>query len=140
MIYMIIYLIFDALGVWLIILSRKKAKLIEHFREYVTVISHDGDGFIPDIAASLGVPECIVEKNLEIMIKKRFFSNAFIDRNANSIVIVNKQAVSTMRPAYHAVPPAMIVTVKCKGCGGVKMMVKGTIGECDYCGSIIKGE
>lgn len=151
-IFLLVCLAFDALGVWLIILSRKKAKLIRDFKKYVAAISHDPNGYIPDIADSLGLSEDAVKNNLELMIKKQFFSNAFIDRNSNCIVISNKQSASnedaspnvfsnlSAVAANAANPAAEMVTVKCKGCGGINTIPKGAVGECDYCGCAIKGQ
>lgn len=34
----------------------------------------------------------------------------------------------------------MEITVKCQGCGGINTIRKGTVAECDFCGSVIKGE
>ncbi len=141
-------LVFDALGIWLILRSRKTTKLINDFRKYVTAISHDPTGFIPNIAASLGTSEDVVRKNLELMIKKNYFSNAYIDRNANCIVIASKQPAripvagpNVFANAYgNPVAPAVeMVAVKCNGCGGMNTIAKGQTGECDYCGSPIKG-
>jgi len=35
---------------------------------------------------------------------------------------------------------AELVTVKCKGCGGINKIQRGAVGECEYCGSPISGE
>lgn len=144
--FLIFCLVLDALGVWLIVLSRKKTKLVKEFKRYVAVVSNDPDGSIPNIAAALGTSENVVRKKLELMIRKKYFANAFIDQNLNRIVVATKQnaAVSTaQRPQTNA--PVMsqaveMVTVKCKGCGGINTLQKGVVGECDYCGSSIKDE
>lgn len=142
----ILFLVFVALGIWLIVLSRKKTKLIKEFKKYVTVISCSPDGYIPDLAVSLGTSEDVVRNNLELMIRKKYFSNAFIDHSSNSIVIANRQnaqsaaSANTGAYAHAAAPAAQMVTVKCKGCGGINTVQKGSIKECDYCGSSIKGE
>lgn len=148
-VFLIFLLILGALGVWLIVLSRKTTKLIKEFKEYVAVVSNDPDGYIPDIAASLGTSEDVVKKNLELMIKKNYFVNAFIDQNSNCIVIANKQNIidsTAQQPQTnafaHAVAPAAtqaieMVTIKCKGCGGINTIQKGIISECVYCGSPI---
>lgn len=150
--FVIVCLILDALGAWLIILSRKKAKLLKEFKKYVAVISGKPDAYIPDIAASLGVSEDVVKKNLELMIKKNYFANAFVDQNSNCIVITSKQnstVNAVHQPQMHTTEYASSpvtsqtierMTIKCKGCGGINTIRKGAIGECDYCGSSIKGE
>lgn len=150
--FLITCLIITGIGVWLIILSRKKSKLAKEFKKYVAVISQDSNGYIPDIAAALGISEDVVKNNIEQMIKKKFFSNAYIDRNSNCIVIASKQAVQKATtpvnnfanaqavPTYNAAPSVEMVTVKCNGCGGINTIAKGQTGECDFCGSAIKGE
>ena len=152
--FFIFCLVCDALGIWLIILSRKKSKLIKEFKKYVAVVSSEPTGYIPDIAASLGVSEEVVKSNFEKMIQKKYFANAFIDLNSNCIVIVNKKNTEehteapsqegTTSTNHHSTPTTSqnveMVTVKCKSCGGINTVQKGTVRECDYCGSSIKGE
>jgi len=147
--FLIFCLVLDALGGWLIVLSRKKTKLIKKFKKYTAVVLHAPHGCISSIAASLDTSENVVRKNLELMIKKEYFANAFIDQNANRIVISTKQDNAAQRPrtnatAYSSSPAASqateMATVKCKGCGGINAIQKGTVVECEYCGSSVKGE
>lgn len=138
-------------GTLLVISFVKNIRLIEKFKQYVAAVSNNPDGYIPDIAASLGVSENVVKKNLDLMIKKKYFANAFIDMNSNCIVIANKpnanvntaQQPQTNTNTYTSPTASQtieMVTVKCKGCGGINTIQKGAVGECDYCGSSIKGE
>lgn len=151
--FLICSLVLDALGIWLIVLAIKKQKLIQEFKKYVAAISSDPRGYIPDIARALGASERTVRNNLELMIRKNFFSNAYIDRNTDCIVLANKRTVvqntssdlSDLTDEETAsddsnVSTVEMVTVKCKGCGGINTVAKGQIGECDYCGSPLKGE
>lgn len=150
--FLIFCLVLDALGIWLIRSSRKKTRLTNEFKKYVTAISHVPNGYIPDVAASLGTSEDVVRNNLDLMIKKKFFSNAFINLSTNCIIIANKQTPSAVGAGHVTVENASqaagnnaasapeMVTVKCKGCGGINTIARGRIGECDYCGSAIKGE
>lgn len=146
--FLIFCLVLDALGVWLIVLSRKKTKLMREFKKYVAAVSNDADGFIPDIAISLGTSEEVVRKNLELMIKKKYFANAFIDYRTNCIKIANRHDTvanaaqqTQVNLGVHTAPMAAeTVTIKCRGCGGINTIQKGAVGVCDYCGSPIKGE
>ena len=169
--FLIIFLLYGVLGGWLIVLSRKRARLIREFKKYIAVIAYTPSGYIPALAATLGVPENTVRNNLELMIKKKLFSNAYIDKNFNCLVVLNRQPsqclVSVNTPANPVYPPASriekpiqsplpvngpvnfayasapvpeMITVKCSGCGGINAVIKGQTGECDYCGSTIKGE
>lgn len=141
-------LILIGLSVLLIRKANKIAKLIDTFKQYVTIISNVPNGFIPDIASSLNTSEDVVRNNLELMISKKYFVNAYIDRNLNSIIIANRQA--TLNTAQQTNQPAtpshvnaqsvQMVTTKCDGCGAVNTVQKGTVGECDYCGSLIEGK
>ncbi len=135
-------LLFVILGIWLIVLSRKKSKLIKDFKQYVVAISSNPSGYIPDIASSLGISTDTLHNNLDLMIKKKYFVNAFIDKNSDCIVIANRQTttnnnnttVNTMEQNIE------IITIKCKGCGGINSLQKNSVGDCDYCGSPIKAE
>lgn len=132
---------FIAVGVLLIIDSRKRKKLIKEFRDYVMVISNTPNGYIPNIAASLGVSEDIVKEKLEAMIEKKYFVNAFIDKRSNCIVLNNHHAPTqnSFAQNYNSFTDvAKEETVICKNCGGVNTVVKGKTIECDYCGSPIK--
>ena len=96
--------------------------------------------------------EDVVIENLEIMMKKKFFTNAYIDRKSNCIVIANKQAAQNNTAApnafanEHSAPAnteaaaVEMAAVKCNSCGGINTIQKGAVGECDYCGSAIKAE
>ncbi len=145
--FLITCLIITGLGIWLITLSRKKKKLVREFKKYVAVISQDASGYIPDIATSLGTSEDIVKSNIELMIQKEFFTNAYIDRSSNCVVIGNKQNAQTTMSTANAyanstntdMSTVEMVTVKCNGCGGINTIAKGHTGTCDYCGSAIKG-
>lgn len=147
--FLIFCLVLSAVGVWLIVLSRKRNKLIKEFKKYVAAISCDPNGYLPDIAASLGIAENKLKTDLELMINKKYFANAFIDYNSNCIVVVNRpnqstnttqnQNTSTYSPPVS--PDAVeMVTVTCRGCGGINAIQKGIVRECEYCGSSIKGE
>lgn len=146
----IVLVIFDIIGILFVLSARKTFKLIKEFKKYVAVIACSPDGYIPDIAASLGKSENVVKENLELMIKKKYFINAFIDANENCFVIANKNKVEQFTQeceddadtySDNAVPQSnKMVTVTCKGCGAVNTIPKGAVRECEYCGSSIKGE
>ena len=79
------------------------------------------------------------------MIKKQFFANAYIDYNSNCIIINGRKAQSNMTSSSANEIPQIdnqiprMVTVKCEGCGATNAIQKGTVGECEYCGTPIKG-
>lgn len=130
--FVIFCIIADILGILLIMLSRKRKKLISTFKNYVNIISGNTSGSIANLAEVTGTSQDIVMNNLELMIKKGYFANAYIDRETNCIVLKannssKKETNESMQSEY--------VTVTCKCCGGINKIEKGKVGECDFCGS-----
>ncbi len=133
----IVMFIFTAIGILLIIFSIKRKKLIKNFRSYVQRLSVDPTCSIENLASGLGTSQDVVKKNLEMMIKKRYFSNAYIDTKNNRIVFskASEQKTNTSEAHQSNEPKIEYITVTCKSCGGINKMAKGTVGECEYCGS-----
>lgn len=136
--FLIFCLFFGGMGIWLIVLGSRTRKLLKLYEAYATAISNYPDGFIPDIAAALGTSETVVKKNLELMIKKKYFPNAFLDKNANCMIIGKQHLKRTA--SYVNMEADDMVTVKCPNCGGVNTLRRGQKRECEYCGSLMKGE
>lgn len=144
-------LIFDVIGIVLILFSRKRSKLIKEFKKYVSYISADPSGSIANLASSVGTSQDVVKKNLELMIKRKYFVNARIDQGKNCIVIGSgaksnqenqvqaNQAQTQTQTASQSAPKIQYVTVTCKCCGGINKVAKGSVMECDFCGSPING-
>jgi len=116
---LIIFALF-AIGVLLIVCSRKRKILIENFKIYEPRLSVDPTGSIENLALGLGTSQDVVKKNLEKMIKRGYFSDVYIDIENNRVV-------------FNAVSEHIIIT--CKSCGGINKVAKGIVVECDYCGS-----
>lgn len=145
---LVIFIAFDLLGIALIFLGRKRHRLIRDFRQYVTILSNDPTGSIPNLAAVTGTPVEKVRENLEQMIAKRYFPNAVIDQGLDCVVFPgrvsgqNGASVSGMEEAGAAAGSGQeegnTVAITCKCCGGVTVLVKGQSGECEYCGAPIK--
>ncbi|MCD7804535.1 MAG: hypothetical protein LUH03_05190 [Oscillospiraceae bacterium] len=141
--FLLFCIIILAIGIWCTVVSRKNSKLISNFKVYVSAISTQG-GFIPDLAASLNTSEDVVKKNLELMIKRGYFVNAYIDQNSNSIFVGGSSSPrttpqSTNQTSSAPVTGQKLVSVKCSGCGGMNTIQEGQVGECEYCGSAIQG-
>ncbi len=127
--------ILAALGVLLIIFSRKRKNLINDFKIYVQRLSVDPTGSIGNLAEGLGISQDVVKNNINMMIKKRYFSNAYIDTKNNRVVfpmVSEQQQINAVQASQSNIEN---ITATCKSCGGINKLVKGTVGECDYCGS-----
>jgi len=127
--------ILAALGVLLIVFSRKRKKLINDFKTYVQRLSVDPTGSIGSLAEGLGTSQDIVKNNINMMIKKRYFSNAYIDTKNNRVVFPIVSEQQQINAAQASQSNIKYITATCKSCGGINKLVKGTVGECDYCGS-----
>lgn len=143
--FLISCLVFDAIGVWLVVLSASKKKLIREYRRYVSYIVAEPTGSIPKIAAAAGKAPYEVRNKLERMIKRDFFVDAHIDYNTDCIVIGKARAVKPENVNVAAInmnatekTAVRVVTAQCKYCGGHNKLYKGQAAECDYCGVMIE--
>ena len=136
-------IIFLGGGYLLIRNGRRRKKLIQEFKKYVIYISENPFGSISDLVMSMGKSEDEIRKNLDIMIKKKYFTNAYVDLKENRVVISNAKPVNNVPGNYTAptINPDDIeyVSITCPSCGGVNKVEKGTVYECDFCGSHING-
>lgn len=136
--------LFFALGVWLIYLSRKKYKLIKNFKIYVPRLSADPTGSLENLAAGVGTSLDDVKKNLQKMIDKKYFVNAYLDTKENRIVFPSMAGQkSTQTQQFQNVnmdaPKVEYTTITCKNCGAMNKAIKGNVTECEFCGSQIRG-
>lgn len=146
----ILAIVMTGLGIWLIILSKKRKKLISDFKTYVARLSTDPTGSIENLALGLGTSQDVVTKNLQQMIIKKYFVNAYIDSMNNRIVLAHVgehinnssnsiQNVSNSYMDNQNAKDMEYVSVTCKNCGGINKITNGKVGECEYCGSPING-
>lgn len=126
----IILWIITLIGLAFIIAGNKRKKSIKEFKRYVTFLSGDSTGSILNLASVAGTTQDIIIKNLDFMIQKKYFTNAYINRDTNCIIIGNVGSMVKETVEY--------VTFTCKNCGGINKIEKGKVGECDYCGSPVQ--
>lgn len=125
-----------ALGVLLIIHGKKVKDRIRRFRNYISIIANQNETSIDQIANMVQLPVNFVLTDMDFMIRKRYFVNAYIDQNTNSIAFQGR-AASAARNEIHEdpVPDSEMQVVICKSCGAQNQIAKGSVGECEYCGS-----
>lgn len=138
----ILLIILVLIGMWLIIKGRRRKKMRLEFKKYVSQLSVDPTGSIENIAAATGTSVDVVKKNLKFMIKKNYFTSAYIDEKNNQLVLtVQKTQQEQYTPQASGNSSAnsqtVMVTCNCKCCGGINKIAKGSVGECDFCGSPI---
>ncbi|OLA25254.1 MAG: hypothetical protein BHW17_02100 [Dorea sp. 42_8] len=77
------------------------------------------------------------------MCKKKYFNDAYVDNKAKLFVRKDQMNQKIGNPSFTKTvkqTDAELITVKCKGCGGINKIQRGAVGECEYCGSPISGE
>lgn len=134
---LMVCIVFIAIGILLIMKAKKTKSLILQFKKYVLHISTDPSGSIEALAAAMGTSQDVVVKDIELMIQKKFFVNAYINKETNSIIIGMRQPEANIYNRNNLQQGFAVeyITINCKNCGGVNKTIKGQVCECDYCGS-----
>lgn len=131
------------LGVVVFSWGRKRSKMRQEFKKYVTQLSVDPSGSLENLASATGTSVDVVKKNLQFMIKKNFFANATINEQEHQLVLPAKakkeQQAKTPRHSASGAAQQELIVCSCPCCGGMNKIAKGTAGECDFCGSPLQG-
>ncbi|WP_459479704.1 hypothetical protein [Clostridium saccharoperbutylacetonicum] len=130
-------LIFIAIGTWLIIYGIKTKRKILRFKKYVSIISLENGTSLEIIANECSQSIDFVRKDLEVMITQKFFTNAYIDRNTNEIVLERKNNPEVLNNTMTETEAVESKVVTCKNCGASNNITIGTIAECEFCGSVL---
>lgn len=129
----VLMFIFIGVGLLLIIPGYKIKKRLKRFRTYVAIISSEHITSIDLIALKLNQSIDFVRNDLQKMIDKKYFTNAYIDKENNEIVIagLNFNATDAEREITN------LEVVQCKSCGAMNTKQTGSAAQCQYCGSPI---
>ncbi|ATW26804.1 hypothetical protein [Candidatus Formimonas warabiya] len=122
-------------GIVLLLVGKKTVKDAEMYKRYIDIVVNQEITSIDNIAATLNVSYESAREHLERMMKKGYFEGAFIDESAREIVLSKKQSQGHTEKGTGLADH--MVVVLCKNCGANNTVAKGTIGECEYCGSHI---
>lgn len=140
----IVILLMAALGILVFLLGHKRKQMRLTFKKYVAQLSVDPTGSLENIAGATGTSVDVVKKNVQYMIKKRFFSNAYLDEMNNQLILSSASSSNTNTDNVGSSvvqnnEETVYVTCNCPNCGGVNKIIKGNVAECDFCGSVIGG-
>jgi ribosomal protein S27E len=127
-----IFFVFMALGILQIVRGKKHKKLVTLFKEYAARLATDPNHSIHKLAAATGATAEAVKENILKMIHKGYFVNAYIDFERNCLVFSQDNS-----SAQQAESSAEYVRISCPGCGAKNKIQKGTVGECEFCGSYL---
>lgn len=124
-----------AIGVSFIVHGWRAKGQISRFKKYVSILSGQNETNIDNIAAATSQSVDFVKNDLQKMMNKKFFVDAYIDEAANEIVLVKKENSVVYNANAVGGDGAETVAVACKGCGANNRVVKGSVTECEFCGS-----
>jgi len=127
------YFIFLAIDIacgFIVVFGIKIKQRIKRFKSYVYLISHGNKSYIKDLAKETGKSVEFVTKDLQLMIKLRYFTDAHISEDLQEIIIPRK-SVAVNNVDFTP------VSVVCKNCGGINYKQKNKVSQCEYCGSPI---
>ena len=134
---LIICVLFDALGAWLLYCAIRRVKGWKALERYSAFLSMGSPGVrIAKLASVVGEKDETMKKNFQWMIKKGFFKDAFIDDETGCVIFHDAywRAMDKAR-AEEEEKKASLVSVVCVCCGGTTTVVRGQGGVCDYCGA-----
>ncbi len=129
------FILFFGIGFLFIIPGYKIKKRIKRFKTYVNIISSEGITSIDILAIKTSQSVDYVRRDLQKMIDKKYFPNAYIDRDNNEIVIgsIDKESYKQKESLAFIDP----ISVQCASCGATNKKENGTTSTCEYCGSPI---
>lgn len=132
-----------AVGIVIYLTGRKRTKMRLEFKKYVMQLSMDPSGSLEELAAATGTTVDIVKSRLRYMIEKKFFTDAFINEQTNQLILPSiaqkTQQLQTARDAAPDASPQEWIVCTCPHCGALNKLIKGTVGKCDFCGSLLQG-
>ena len=116
-----------------------KRRFVNLFRSYVTILSADPTRSLEVLAINTGASVEVVKKNLQKMIKKNCFENAYIDFNQNRLVFPQQEQTCEHTPEspIETNPGPVYRQVTCNGCGAKNTVSAGSVAKCEYCGSTL---
>ena len=129
----VVLFVLGGCSVLLILKGRQIKRRIKRFKRYVALISAYQMTSIEKLAENMLQSVVFVKKDLQTMIDKQFFANAFINQATNEIVIGGM--VASPAPA---VQQPKVESFTCSSCGAAGVKVQGALGICEYCGVVVK--
>lgn len=129
-------LFFIIAGIALILLGRSTRKNAIKFKKYISIVINQQITSIDNIASVMSTNYDVCKKQLHKMIDKGYFNGAYIDEFAREIVLPKQYENVSSKSSMNNTPQSQeIQVVACRGCGANNKIAKGSVGECEFCGS-----
>lgn len=136
-----VIIFFIIAGCALIFLGRKTRKNAERFKKYISIIVNHEVTYIDNIASAIPISYDVAKKELQKMIDRGYFPNAYINDTSREIILPKKQESYSVDTGGNVKSNSNVemIVVSCNGCGANNKIAKGTVDECQFCGSPING-
>ena len=125
---------FLLIGIVLLFLAYRTKRMISQFRLYVSILSNQSSMAIYEISQKAGIPEQRIMRELQAMIDRCFFVDAYIDKWRKYIVfpqLEQAEKESVVREGEYEV-------ITCSVCGGSNQVIKKKNCNCMYCDNKLK--
>lgn len=129
-----------AAGIFLLRAAHQRKDLIKKFNDYSARLKSNPSMTLPNLASEVNEPITDLAKDISKMIVYGFFPNSYIDAKTGRLITPdsNMQTFSFTNQNIHTVSDKTeFVTVQCQNCGATNKIIKGSVGECEFCGSQI---
>ena len=129
------YLLFIALGGWLLYLGIRNRRNAEAAERFAAIFLGDKDGVVTleELCRAVNLPSGKVLAMLNQLTRASLFQNCVLQSGGNCPCVVLSDAQLDTRHAG-------FVNVQCPNCSGTTRIRFGTVGTCEYCGSPIRGD
>ncbi len=121
-------------GIVLIVMGRKSSNKAVKYKQYINLIVNHRLRLIEAIASAIPVSAAQATKDIQEMIKKGFFDEAYIDFSTSQLVFLKEDATETSSQQNNM---QHLKVITCDGCGAHNKVAIGSIIECQYCGSLM---
>lgn len=124
-------------GLALVFVGRIASKNAGKYKKYINMIVNQGMRSISRIADAIPTSSEQAIQDIQDMIKKGFFKEAYINFSTNKIVFTLEEV---QQKSFQSESTTNQIVVTCNGCGANNKVGRGQVGECQYCGSLISGQ
>lgn len=129
-------LFFIILGLVLVRMGKKSSVNAMKYKQYIDLIVNKRLRSIRAISSAMPVAHDVAIQDIQEMIRKGYFENAYINFNADEVVFIDAQEQALASVPNNRVEMRL---VPCHGCGANNKVAKGEVGQCQYCSSLIGG-
>lgn len=131
------FLAVAVLGVFLYIKGFKRLRMCNTFKKYSAIMADAPVVPIEDLANATNCPAERVKQDLQYLISKSFFADAYINEQTSQFVLSSDLA-SRQQDGYNPLDGQPLVSCVCPHCGAINQVRPGVSATCEYCGSLIK--